>query len=69
MKKYVSVDSIDFKITKEDIENDDIINPSRMSFFIDVDEDATEKEVEELILNKISVTTGYEVINYSYYIS
>lgn len=69
MKKYVSVDSIDFKITKEDIENDDIITPSKMSFFIDVDEDTTEKEVEELILNKISVTTGYEVINYSYYIS
>lgn len=69
MKKYVSVDSIDFKITKEDIENDDIITPSKMSFFIDIDEDATEKEVEELIVNKISVTTGYEVINYSYYIS
>ena len=69
MKKYISVDSIDFKITKEDIENDDIITPSKMSFFIDVDEDTTEKEVDELILNKISVTTGYEVINFSYYIS
>lgn len=69
MKKYVSVDSIDFKITKEDIENDDIITPSKMSFFLDVDEDTTKKEVEELIVNKISVTTGYEVINYSYYIS
>lgn len=69
MKKYVSVDSIDFKITKEDIENDDIITPSKMSFFIDINEDATEKEVEELIVNKISVTTGYEVINYNYYIS
>lgn len=69
MKKYISVDSIDFKITKEDIENDDIITPSKMSFFIDVDEDTTEKEIEELVLNKISVTTGYEVINFSYYIS
>jgi hypothetical protein len=69
MKKYVSVDSIDFKITKEDIENDNIITPSKMSFFIDINEDVTEKEVEELIVNKISVTTGYEVINYNYYIS